>query len=134
MHPVSCISSLLLLTPNPTPPTPHAGDDFFPYADGEHAYWTGYFTSRATKKGYIRTMASYLQAARQLEVRDHTAVYLVCCGPAGRHSGAEGRIAAGLCRSAAACTSHQVFAGRLLCSGAAEPFAAVLVAYQLQLS
>lgn len=30
-------------------------DDMFPYADGEEAYWTGYFTSRANSKGYIRT-------------------------------------------------------------------------------
>lgn len=25
--------------------------DLFPYADGPHAYWTGYFTSRPTLKG-----------------------------------------------------------------------------------
>lgn len=28
-------------------------DDGFPYSDGPHAYWTGYFTSRATSKGFI---------------------------------------------------------------------------------
>ncbi|CAD7699264.1 unnamed protein product [Ostreobium quekettii] len=42
-------------------------DDFFPYADHEHCYWTGYFTSRPTSKSYIRHATSYLQAARQLE-------------------------------------------------------------------
>lgn len=42
-------------------------DDFFPYADFPHSYWTGYFTSRAASKGFIRTATSYLQAARQLE-------------------------------------------------------------------
>ena len=29
-------------------------DDMFPYADGEHAYWTGYFTSRPNSKGLFR--------------------------------------------------------------------------------
>jgi alpha-mannosidase len=42
-------------------------DDFFPYADTPHSYWTGYFSSRAASKGYIRLATSYLQAARQLE-------------------------------------------------------------------
>ncbi|KAL4419672.1 hypothetical protein ABPG75_006770 [Micractinium tetrahymenae] len=42
-------------------------DDFFPYADNPHAFWTGYFTSRPASKGYIRAATSYLQAARQLE-------------------------------------------------------------------
>ncbi|KAI5341484.1 hypothetical protein L3X38_020758 [Prunus dulcis] len=42
-------------------------DDFFPYADHPNAYWTGYFTSRPALKGYVRTMSSYYQAARQLE-------------------------------------------------------------------
>ncbi|KAH9770261.1 alpha-mannosidase [Citrus sinensis] len=42
-------------------------DDFFPYADRENAYWTGYFTSRPALKGYVRTMSAYYLAARQLE-------------------------------------------------------------------
>jgi alpha-mannosidase len=42
-------------------------DDFFPYADRINAYWTGYFTSRAAIKGYVRHMSSYYLAARQLE-------------------------------------------------------------------
>lgn len=29
-------------------------DDFFPYADTEYGYWTGYFTSRVNLKHYIR--------------------------------------------------------------------------------
>jgi len=36
-------------------------DDFFPYADGEHAYWTGYFTSRPLLKGFERYTSSWLQ-------------------------------------------------------------------------
>lgn len=42
-------------------------DDYFPYADRENAYWTGYFTSRPALKGYVRAMSSYYLAARQLE-------------------------------------------------------------------
>ena len=46
---------------------PWKTDDFFPYADGPHQFWTGYFTSRAALKRYIRQLSSYWTAARQLE-------------------------------------------------------------------
>ncbi|XP_020106647.1 probable alpha-mannosidase At5g13980 isoform X2 [Ananas comosus] len=42
-------------------------DDFFPYADDQNSYWTGYFTSRPALKGYVRMMSAYYLAARQLE-------------------------------------------------------------------
>eukprot|EP00759_Apiculatamorpha_spiralis_P012749 PhF_6_TR1965/c1_g1_i6/m.3223/K01191/E3.2.1.24; alpha-mannosidase len=42
-------------------------DDFFPYADGPHQFWTGYFTSRAALKRYIRTVSSYWTASRQIQ-------------------------------------------------------------------
>ncbi|XP_050221696.1 probable alpha-mannosidase At5g13980 [Mercurialis annua] len=42
-------------------------DDYFPYADDVNAYWTGYFTSRPSLKGYVRAMSGYYVAARQLE-------------------------------------------------------------------
>eukprot|EP00898_Chlorokybus_atmophyticus_P006582 jgi/Chlat1/6925/Chrsp52S06594 len=42
-------------------------DDFFPYADCPHCYWTGYFTSRPALKAYASGGSSFLQAARQLE-------------------------------------------------------------------
>ncbi|XP_017257760.1 alpha-mannosidase [Daucus carota subsp. sativus] len=42
-------------------------NDYFPYADGENAYWTGFFTSRPALKGYIRMLSGYYLAARQLE-------------------------------------------------------------------
>ncbi|XP_057854517.2 alpha-mannosidase [Cryptomeria japonica] len=42
-------------------------DDYFPYADSENAYWTGYFTSRPGLKGYVRYLSGYYLAARQLE-------------------------------------------------------------------
>ncbi|XP_006393801.2 probable alpha-mannosidase At5g66150 isoform X1 [Eutrema salsugineum] len=41
--------------------------DFFPYADRESAYWTGYFTSRPAFKHYVRSLSGYYLAARQLE-------------------------------------------------------------------
>jgi hypothetical protein len=46
---------------------PVKSDDFFPYSDTPHSFWTGYFSSRASSKGFIRSGTSYLQAARQLE-------------------------------------------------------------------
>uniref|UniRef100_A0A4W5MNW7 Alpha-mannosidase n=1 Tax=Hucho hucho TaxID=62062 RepID=A0A4W5MNW7_9TELE len=47
---------------------PLKGDDFFPYADSDHDFWTGYFTSRPALKRYERISNSYLQTCNQLEV------------------------------------------------------------------
>ncbi|KAI3712813.1 hypothetical protein L1987_71379 [Smallanthus sonchifolius] len=41
--------------------------DYFPYANNEDSYWTGYFTSRPALKGYIRSLSGYYLASRQLE-------------------------------------------------------------------
>jgi len=41
-------------------------DDFFPYADFPHAFWTGYFTSRPAFKGYVRQMSSLLHSVQGL--------------------------------------------------------------------
>lgn len=38
-------------------------DDFFPYASDQHAYWTGYFTSRPTLKRYEREGNNFLQVS-----------------------------------------------------------------------
>ncbi|KAI7795198.1 lysosomal alpha-mannosidase [Triplophysa rosa] len=43
-------------------------DDFFPYADDAHDFWTGYFTSRPALKLYERQSNSRLQTCNQLEV------------------------------------------------------------------
>eukprot|EP00064_Thunnus_orientalis_P022022 superscaffoldBa00007078_g22201 len=43
-------------------------DDFFPYADNSHDFWTGYFTSRPALKRYERLSNSNLQTCNQLEV------------------------------------------------------------------
>ncbi|KAJ0936813.1 putative alpha-mannosidase [Helianthus annuus] len=43
-------------------------DDYFPYASGIDVYWTGYFTSRAGLKCYVRMLSGYYLSARQLEV------------------------------------------------------------------
>jgi alpha-mannosidase len=42
-------------------------DDFFPYSDCEHCFWTGYFTSRTGLKKLERLATSFLIAARQIE-------------------------------------------------------------------
>lgn len=42
-------------------PWPIKTDDFFPYSNDPHAYWTGYFTSRPTFKGTVRTANTFLQ-------------------------------------------------------------------------
>ncbi|KAI9109731.1 hypothetical protein K1719_019361 [Acacia pycnantha] len=42
-------------------------DDYFPYADGANAYWTGFFTSRPALKRYVRALSGYYLASRQLE-------------------------------------------------------------------
>ncbi len=36
-------------------------DDFFPYSSKRHAFWTGYYTSRPTLKGYERMSNQFLQ-------------------------------------------------------------------------
>ena len=36
-------------------------DDFFPIAQQPHAFWTGYFTSRPSLKGYVRSTNNFLQ-------------------------------------------------------------------------
>jgi Glycosyl hydrolases family 38 C-terminal domain/Alpha mannosidase middle domain/Glycosyl hydrolases family 38 C-terminal beta sandwich domain len=42
-------------------------DDYMNYADGPHAYWSGYFVSRAALKHYIRDTSSVFQAAKQVQ-------------------------------------------------------------------
>lgn len=41
-------------------------DDMFPYADFDNSYWTGYFTSRANAKKYIRDGSVNLHATMKL--------------------------------------------------------------------
>ncbi|CAG2107571.1 unnamed protein product [Medioppia subpectinata] len=43
-------------------------DDFFPYANRPHAYWTGYFTSRPALKRYEKVGNNFLQTCKQLDV------------------------------------------------------------------
>ena len=48
-------------------------DDFFPYSDCDHCFWTGYFTSRPSLKRLERVGSSFLHAVRQIQVQ---AMYL----------------------------------------------------------
>ncbi|XP_018570365.1 lysosomal alpha-mannosidase [Anoplophora glabripennis] len=41
-------------------------DDFFPYSDKKHSFWTGYFTSRPNSKRFERVGHNILQATKQL--------------------------------------------------------------------
>ncbi|XP_060071778.1 lysosomal alpha-mannosidase-like [Ylistrum balloti] len=41
-------------------------DDFFPYSDHPHSYWTGYFTSRPALKDYVRRTNNFLQVCKQV--------------------------------------------------------------------
>ena len=45
---------------------PFKFDDFFPYAEANHSYWTGYFTSRVSLKRMVREQGRLLQAAKRL--------------------------------------------------------------------
>ena len=41
-------------------------DDLFPYADGADSFWTGYFTSRANAKEYVRRGSRNLLASNKM--------------------------------------------------------------------
>lgn len=41
-------------------------DDMFPYSDNSDSYWTGYFSSRANDKEYIRRASHNFDASSQL--------------------------------------------------------------------
>lgn len=41
-------------------------DDGFPYADGDTAFWTGYFSSRANAKKYMRDASHTLHSSNKL--------------------------------------------------------------------
>jgi hypothetical protein len=41
-------------------------DDMFPYADNENSFWTGYFSSRANDKEYIRRISANTHASNKL--------------------------------------------------------------------
>ena len=51
---------------------PAKSDDFFPYANHPHGYWTGYFTSRPAVKYYERHTNNILQVTKQLNALANT--------------------------------------------------------------
>lgn len=44
---------------------PIKNDDFLPYADNSHSFWTGYFTSRVSLKGFVRDFGRFTQTVRK---------------------------------------------------------------------
>lgn len=44
----------------------HSNYDFFPYANNDHCYWTGYFTSRANLKVLIKQLGLYINITNRL--------------------------------------------------------------------
>jgi alpha-mannosidase len=48
-------------------PLPLRTEDVMPYADGPHAFWSGYFTSRAALKGYVRDSSAVFQVSKFLQ-------------------------------------------------------------------
>ena len=73
-HPEVYGMNLFYSTPSIYLDAVHAADitwsvktlDFFPYADFEHAYWTGYFTSRPALKAYVRSMNNLLHSSDKI--------------------------------------------------------------------
>jgi len=53
-----------LAAENITWPTKY--DDMFPYGDGDESYWTGYFSSRANSKEYVRVASHNLMSSNKL--------------------------------------------------------------------
>lgn len=53
--------------------------DYFPYASGNHTYWTGYFTSRPTFKGLVRQANNYLQVRFWYRERVFSKIWDLCC-------------------------------------------------------
>lgn len=51
-------------------------DDFFPYADGPHMFWTGYFSSRPALKRYERLSYNFLQVSEHVGI---PATQRSCC-------------------------------------------------------
>ena len=49
---------------------PENHDDYFVYADNNHSYWSGYFTSRAEYKGYERWLMASHRAAETVYARN----------------------------------------------------------------
>lgn len=63
-------------------------DDFFPYSDCPHCFWTGYFTSRTAFKRLERVGSSFLLAARQIEsIPENTTTNNYSCSDNGNDDG-----------------------------------------------
>jgi len=61
------ITSRQLLDPSDAIKWSVKTDDFFPYSDYPHSFWTGYFSSRVGFKKMERVGSAFLLAARQID-------------------------------------------------------------------
>ncbi|VDN03063.1 unnamed protein product [Thelazia callipaeda] len=57
----------LLAVKECNPKLPTRSDDFFPYASSNHSFWTGFYTSRPTFKGFVRQSSALLQLVKKLQ-------------------------------------------------------------------
>ena len=71
----------------------------------------GYFTSRPTAKGYIRSNSAYLQAARQLEARGCAHGSALCCARNKLHILHSINIWQATCKLLSPVTTRKPFAG-----------------------
>lgn len=88
-------------------------DDFFPYSDCEHCFWTGYFTSRPGLKRLERVGSSFLQVTRQIqaffsnEIKGSESILVLeqAMGTVQHHDGVTGKLKVYACNKSTTTTA-----------------------------